>query len=143
MVPRALTQKARPQVESSQQPESASFSWFTAASVLALLGLAAVIAIMSLGSRSDESEALAAPPPAFEDPDVPVEVRVRAALEEGELYVNGRSYGPLAVDEAVLLRLTPGAYHFEARELDGTMVGKDVVVEPGAATEVVLIPPTD
>jgi hypothetical protein len=112
--------------------------------VLVVLGLAAVIAIVSADRRDARNAVVdAPPPPAFEDPEVPVEVKVRAALEEGELYVNGRSYGPLAVDEAVLLRLTPGAYHFEARELDGTMVGKDVLVEPGSATEVVLIPPTD
>ncbi len=70
-------------------------------------------------------------------------MKVRAAIDEGELYVNGRSYGPLRVDEAVLLRLPPGPYHFEARELDGTQVGKDVVVEPGLPTEVELIPPAD
>ena len=144
MVPRALAPKASPEAEPVEHAEPPSFSWSTAASVLALLGLAAVIAIVSVGRRSSDVDALAAPPPpAFEDPDVPVEVKVRAALEEGELYVNGRSYGPLAVDEAVLLRLTPGAYHFEAREVDGTMIGKDVLVEPGAATEVVLVPPTD
>mgnify|MGYP001825650385 CR=1 FL=1 len=142
MVPRALTNPA--DAERDEPSQAAAFSWSSAASVLVLLGLAAVIAIVSLDRRSSDDEALAAPPPpAFEDPNVPVEVKVRAALEEGELYVNGRSYGPLAVDEAVLLRLTPGAYHFEARELDGTMVGKDVLVEPGAATEVVLIPSTD
>ena len=143
MVPRALAQ-SRPHAEQVERLEPASFSWSTAASVIALLSLAAIIAIISLDRQSADTEALAAPPPpAFEDPDVPVEVKVRAALEKGELYVNGRSYGPLAVDEAVLLRLTPGAYHFEARELDGTRVGKDVVVEPGAATEVVLIPTSD
>jgi hypothetical protein len=144
MVPRALVQKSHQEAEPEFHAQAPSFSWSTAASVLALLGLAAVITVVSMGRRSADSDALAAPPPpAFEDPQVPVEVKVRAALEEGELYVNGQSYGPLAMDEAVLLRLTPGAYHFEARELDGTMVGKDVLVEPGAATEVVLVPPTD
>ena len=68
---------------------------------------------------------------------------MRAALDSGELFVNGRSYGPLRVDEAILLRLTPGAYHFEARETDGTQVGKDVVIEPGKSRDVTLIPPTD
>lgn len=144
MVPRALTQQSRPQPEPVERAEPPSFSWSSAASVLVLLGLAAVIAIVNAGRRDARDAALdAPPPPAFEDPEVPVEVKVRAALEDGELYVNGRSYGPLAVDEAVLLRLTPGAYHFEARELDGTMVGKDVLVEPGSATEVILIPPSD
>ena len=77
------------------------------------------------------------------DTQVPVEVKVRAALESGELYVNGRSYGPLRLDEAILLRLLPGSYHFEAREFDGTQVGKDVLVEAGLPTEVVLVPRTD
>ena len=83
------------------------------------------------------------PPPAYAEAEIPVEVKVRAALDSGELYVNGRSYGPLRLDEAILLRLLPGSYHFEAREVDGTQVGKDVLVEPGLPTEVVLIPPTD
>jgi hypothetical protein len=74
---------------------------------------------------------------------VPVEVRVRAALDEGELFVNGQSYGPFRVDEAILLRLIPGSYHFEAREADGTQLGKDVLVEPGVLTDVVLASPTD
>ena len=85
----------------------------------------------------------APPPPAYADAQIPVEVTVRAALDDGELYVNGRSYGPLRLDEAILLRLIPGAYHFEARESDGTQVGKDVLVESGRPTEVVLIPPID
>ncbi len=83
------------------------------------------------------------PPPAYATAELPVEVKVRASLDEGELFVNGRSYGPLLVDKAVLLRLAPGAYYIEARESDGTQVGKDVLVEPGLPTEVVLIPPTD
>ena len=121
-----------------------SFSWSTAASVLALLGLAAVITIASVGRRSTPSFGAAAPPPpAYADTQVPVEVKVRASLESGELYVNGRSYGPLGLDEAILLRLLPGSYHFEAREFDGTHVGKDVLVEAGLPTEVVLIPRTN
>jgi len=121
-----------------------SFSWSTAASVLALLGLAAVITIASVGRRSTPSFGAAAPPPpAYADTQVPVEVKVRASLESGELYVNGRSYGPLGLDEAILLRLLPGSYHFEAREFDGTQVGKDVLVEAGLPTEVVLIPRTN
>jgi hypothetical protein len=87
--------------------------------------------------------ATAPPPPAYADAQSPVEVKVRAALDSGELYVNGRSYGPLLLDQAILLRLPPGSYHFEAREVDGTRVGKDLVVEPGTPREVVLIPSTD
>ena len=123
--------------------DSSSVSWATAASVLALLALAAVITIVSLGRRATSTAAAPPPPPVYADAQVPVEVKVRASLEEGELYVNGRSYGPLKVDEAILLRLLPGAYHFEARELDGTQLGKDVTVEPGTPREVILIPPSD
>jgi hypothetical protein len=109
--------------------------------VLVLLGLAAVIAIASSGRR-DASPTGAPPPPAYTDAELPIEVKVRAALESGELFVNGRSYGPLREDEAILLRLLPGAYHIEAREPDGTEVGKDVLVEEGLP-EVVLIPQSD
>lgn len=144
MVPRAAPQRARFDAESTPADPQSSFSWSTAASVLALLGIAAVITIASVGRRASSPEtALAPPPPEYADAEVPVEVRVRAALDQGELYVNGRSYGPLAVDEAILLQLVPGAYHIEARESDGTQVGKDVLVEPGLPTEVVLVPPTD
>lgn len=145
MVPQAMpAQRAKARERSEQAQEPASFSWSTAASVVLLLGLAALITVIGAGRRAAPTAATAAPPPpAYADAQIPVEVEVRAALEEGELYVNGRSYGPLSLDEAILLRLTPGAYHIEARETDGTQVGKDVVVEPGRPTEVVLIPPTD
>ncbi len=139
MVPRATPLRKRPGL--TDQGEPAPVRWSTAASVLALLGLAAVIAIASAG-RPDASLTAAPPPPAYADAELPVEVKVRAALSSGELFVNGRSYGPLREDEAILLRLLPGAYHIEAREPDGTQVGKDVLVEPGLP-EVVLIPPTD
>jgi hypothetical protein len=144
MVPRAMPAR-RPAVRElmSDPPGPVSFSWSTAASVLALLGLAAVITIVSVGRSSDPGASPTPPPPAYAEAEIPVEVKVRAALEGGELYVNGRSYGPLRLDEAILLRLLPGSYHFEAREADGTQVGKDVLVEPGLPTEVELIPPAD
>jgi protein phosphatase len=145
MVPRAM-QGQRPAIRdgASDPPSGGSFSWSTAASVLALLGLAAVITIVSAGRRANPATgATAPPPPAYADAQIPVEVKVRAAVDTGELYVNGRSYGPLRLDQAILLRLLPGSYHFEAREVDGTQVGKDVLVEPGVPTEVVLIPATD
>ena len=144
VVPRVTPQRRHFDADTARAAQQPSFSWLTAASVLALLGLAAVITIGSMGRRASSTEtALGPPPPAYVDVEVPVEVRVRAALDQGELYVNGRSYGPLAVDEAILLRLVPGAYHIEARESDGTQVGKDVLVEPGLPTEVVLVPPND
>jgi protein phosphatase len=145
IVPHVTSRQPGPDRESiSEQRGPVSFSWTTAASVLLLLGLAAVITIVSAGRRATTTNAPPpAPPPAFADAQVPVEVKVRAALESGELFVNGRSYGPLQLDEAILLRLAPGAYHIEAREVDGTQVAKDVLVEPGLPTEVVLIPPMD
>jgi hypothetical protein len=145
IVPRAESKKrSAKRGEAAYSPSDApSVSWATAASVLALLALAAVITIVSVGRRSTSTAAAPPPPPVYADAQIPVEVKVRAALDEGELYVNGRSYGPLQVDEAVLLRLLPGAYHFEAREVDGTQIGKDVTVEPGTPREVILIPPSD
>jgi protein phosphatase len=144
VVPRAMPAR-RPAVRElmSDPPGPVSFSWSTAASVLALLGLAAVITIVSVGRSNDPGGSPTPPLPAYAEAEIPVEVKVRAALEGGELYVNGRSYGPLRLDEAILLRLLPGSYHFEAREADGTQVGKDVLVEPGLPTEVELIPPAD
>jgi len=146
VVPRALSAR-RPAAGEPRAEEgsgSVSFSWSTAAAALALLGLAAVIAIVSAGRRTAPTGAQAEPPPpAYADAQVPVPVKVRAAVDNGELYVNGQSYGPLRLDEAVLLRLPPGSYHFEAREVDGTQVGKDVLVESGSPTVVELIPPTD
>ncbi len=142
MVPRAATAK-RPSLREllSDPPGDGTFSWSTAVAVLGLLALAAIVAIVSTGRRNETRAE--PPPPAFANAEVPVEVRVRAALDGGELYVNGQSYGPLRLDQAILLRLPPGAYHFEAREDDGTQVGKDVLVEPGQPAEVLLIPSTD
>lgn len=147
MVPRALSAQ-RPAVQGvdSDLSDSTPVSWSTAASVLALLGLAAVITIVSSGRRGTPTAVATAPPaPAYVDAEsqIPVEVSVRASLDTGQLFVNGQNYGPLRVDRPILLRLLPGAYHFEAREVDGTQVGKDVLVEPGVPTEVVLIPPSD
>ena len=142
MVPSAMT---APRPRRVSQPEvPSSFSWPTAASVLVLFGLAAAITIIGAGRPSSETIAeTPPPPPAYADAQTPVEVRVRSSVEQGELYVNGRSYGPLRFDEAVLLRLLPGSYRIEAREVDGTRVGEDVLVEPGQPTEVQLTPPTD
>ncbi len=144
MVPRAVAGK-RPSLRRflSEPPGEVSFSWSTVTTVLALLGLAAVIAIVNAGRRDTTAAGASPPPPQFANAEIPVEVKVRAALDRGELYVNGQSYGPLRMDRAILLRLAPGSYHFEARELDGTQVGKDVLVEPGQPREVVLIPSAD
>jgi len=109
-----------------------------------LLGLAAAITIIGAGKPSSGTIAEPPPPPPiYADAETPVEVRVRSSVQEGELYVNGRSYGPLRFDQAVLLRLLPGSYRIEAREVDGTQVGQDVLVEPGQPSEVQLTPPTD
>jgi protein phosphatase len=145
MVPRPTPTQSVPGSEPiSEQPARVSYSWATAASALVLLGLAAVIAIVSAGRPATTTTAAPpAPPPAFADAEIPVEVRVRAALDSGELFVNGRSYGPLRLDEVILLRLPPGAYRIEAREIDGTRVAKDVLVEPGLPTEIELIPRAD
>ncbi len=141
MVPRAMT-APRPGRASHPEPAS-SFSWPTAAAVLVLLGLAAAITIVGAGRTGSETIAELPPPPAYADAQTPVEVRVRSSVEEAELYVNGRSYGPLRFDEAVLLRLLPGSYRIEAREVDGTQVGEDVLIEPGQPAEVQLTPPSD
>jgi serine/threonine protein phosphatase PrpC len=141
MVPRAMT---APRPGRISQPEvPTSFSWPTAASVLGLLGLAAAVTIIGTGRSSETIAAPPPPPPAYADAQTPVEVRVRSSVEQGELYVNGRSYGPLRFDEIVLLRLLPGSYHIEAREVDGTQLGEEVLVEPGQPIEVQLTPSTD
>lgn len=140
VVPRAM---GAPRPERLSQPDDpSSFSWPTAAAVLLLLGLAAAITV-GAGRSKVSSVAERLPPPAYVDMQTPVEVRVRSALEEGELYVNGRSYGPLRGSEAVLLRLLPGSYRIEAREVDGSQVGEDVLVTAGQPTDVRLGLPTD
>ena len=91
MVPRAMT---APRPERLSQPEApTSFSWPAAATVLGLLGLAAAVTIIGAG-RSSEAITAPPPPPAYADAQTPVEVRVRSSIEQGELYVNGRTYGP-------------------------------------------------
>jgi len=132
---RSMVPRPAPRTERvSQGEEPSSFSWPTAAIVLVLFGLAGAIAIIGAGKPRID----APPPPAFADAQTPVEVRVQSSLQDGELYVNGRSYGPVGVDEAVLLRLLPGSYRIEAREVDGTQVAQDILIEPGQPTEVQL-----
>jgi len=145
MVPRAMSVQRPTQRESpSDVSAPVSFSRATAVSVLALLGLAASITIASSGRpASSTGTASAPPPPAYADHQLPVEVRVRVALDSGELFIDGRSYGPLQLDEAVLLRLLPGSYQFEARNAEGTKLNRDVLVEPGKPADVFLVPPTD
>ena len=131
------------QQRASLPDEPSAFSWSTAAVVLLLLGVAAAIVIVGTGKTRSGVTAEAPPPPAYTETQTPVEVTVRSNVQQGELYVNGRSYGPLHVNEPVLLRLLPGAYRIEAREVDGTHVGEDVLIQPGQPTDVVLVPSTD
>lgn len=143
MVPRpGVAPRDAPDAPTEYAPEPGSRSWSTVATVLGLLGLAAVITVVSAGKRATPSTA-APPPPVYADSAIPVEVRIRSVLDSGELFVNGQSYGPMRVDEEVVLRLFPGAYHIEAREVDGAHVAQDVRVQPGSSTEVVLLPPSD
>jgi serine/threonine protein phosphatase PrpC len=142
VVPRpGSSRREQPEARTSDIPEPPSRSWSTAASVLALLGLAAVITIVSAGRRATPTSF--PPPPAYADAQVPVEVEVQAAFDNAELFVNGQTYGPLRSDEPVRLRLLPGAYHIEAREADGTQLAQDVMVRPGVSAKVVLVPSTD
>lgn len=141
MVPSAVTAPRPMRVSQPEVP--ASFSWPTAASVLVLLGLAAAITIIGAGRPSTAIVAEPPPPPAYADAQTPVEVRVSSSVEQGELYVNGRSYGPLQFEEAVLLRLLPGSYRIEALEVDGRRVGEDVLVEPGQPRDIQLTPRAD
>ena len=141
IVPPAMN--APRQQRASLPDEPSAFSWSTAAVVLLLLGVAAAIVIVGTGKTRSGVTAEAPPPPAYTETQTPVEVTVRSNVQQGELYVNGRSYGPLHVNEPVLLRLLPGAYRIEAREVDGTHVGEDVLIQPGQPTDVVLVPSTD
>jgi serine/threonine protein phosphatase PrpC len=145
MVPRAKPAPQSATRESTSDPQAADpFSRSTAAAVLVLLGLAAAIAVVSGGRRETPiATPPPPPPPAYADAEVPVEVKVRTSLDGGELYVNGRSYGPMRLGQAVVLRLLPGSYRFEALETRGTRVGEDVMLEPGSPREVMLLSPSD
>ncbi len=140
MLPRAA--QPTPAAAASAEVSRSSSSWRLAVAALGLLGLAAAITVIAAGDRRralDEN----VPPPAYADSRTPVEVRVHASGEPGELYVNGRSYGPLRLDEAVLLRLLPGSYRLEARESGGIQFSKDIVIEPGRPAEVTLVRAAD
>jgi len=145
MVPRAKPEPPSATRDGRSDPQAAvPFSRSTAAAVLVLLGLAAAIAVVSGGRRETPiATPSPPPPPAYADADVPVEVKVRTSLDGGELYVNGRSYGPMRLGQAVVLRLLPGSYRFEALETGGTRVGEDVLLEPGLPREVMLLSPSD
>ena len=114
-------------------------SWLSATAVLFAFGIAAVIAI-SASSKPPIPSAFAAPslPSAYPDSVAPVAVSVRSSLEQSDLYVNGRNYGPLRSGESVLLELVPGAYQIEARKGDGTSVAQVVLVQPDSPEAVTL-----
>jgi hypothetical protein len=115
----------------------------SAVAVALLFGLLAFLVVTALDQAPSSPLTIAVeqpPPPVYVGGDAPVEVRVSSSIEDGHLFVNGRSYGPIPSGEPVLLELIPGAYQFEARKGEAAPVAAVVLVEPGPPRDVLLTP---
>ncbi|HEY8428160.1 MAG TPA: hypothetical protein VIL20_07290, partial [Sandaracinaceae bacterium] len=93
-----------------------------------------------------ETPIVPAPEPPLAVPDEPVQpavetgtVRIRTDVEDGTLWVNGESRGPLV--DGMVVELPPGAHRFEARSGDATVAEGTVQVTAGAEASVSLEQP--
>ena len=112
---------------------ASSFPWGI---VIALL-VAVAIVVGLVMSSSDEPTAQPPRPRPEPEPE-PVEVCVRSDVPEGELFVDGQSYGALREGAAFCVELLPGAYRFEARTGDSVAARATLTVRDGVPADVEL-----
>ena len=108
-------------LESSRTPLVA----FIVALIVVLLG-ALVLGVFSEDEKMPvrRSEAPSAPPP-------PVDVHVTSDVVGGEHFIDGKPAGELSPGQITILELPPGAYRFDARVEDTTVVSSVVTVHAG------------
>ncbi|MCB9621957.1 MAG: serine/threonine-protein phosphatase [Sandaracinus sp.] len=106
--------------------------------VIALLVVAAIVIGLVVSGGGEEPTAQ--PPPRPEPPaePEPVEVCVRSDVPEGELFVDGQSYGPMREGVSLCVELLPGAYRFEARTGDSVAARATATVREGVPADVEL-----
>ncbi|MCU0673161.1 MAG: protein phosphatase 2C domain-containing protein [Myxococcota bacterium] len=104
--------------------------------VIALLVVAAIV-IGLVVSGGDEPTAHPPRPRPEPEPE-PVEVCVRSDVPDGELFVDGQSYGALREGAAFCVELLPGAYRFEARAGGSVAARATLTVRDGVPADVEL-----
>jgi len=104
--------------------------------VIALLVVAAIV-IGLVVSSGDEPTAQPPRPRPEPEPE-PVEVCVRSDVPDGELFVDGQSYGALREGAAFCVELLPGAYRFEARAGGSVAARATLTVREGVPADVEL-----
>lgn len=104
--------------------------------VIALLVVAAIV-IGLVVSGGDEPTAQPPRPRPEPEPE-PVEVCVRSDVPDGELFVDGQSYGALREGAAFCVELLPGAYRFEARAGGSVAARATLTVREGVPADVEL-----
>ncbi|MCB9601376.1 MAG: serine/threonine-protein phosphatase [Sandaracinus sp.] len=106
--------------------------------VIALLVIAAIVIGLVVSGGGEEPTAQ--PPPRPEPPaePEPVEVCVRSDVPEGELFVDGQSYGPMREGVSLCVELLPGAYRFEARTGESVAARATATVREGVPADVEL-----
>jgi serine/threonine protein phosphatase PrpC len=104
--------------------------------VIALLVVAAIVIGLVVSSGNEPT---AQPPRPRPEPEPePVEVCVRSDVPEGELFVDGQSYGALREGAAFCVELLPGAYRFEARAGGSVAARATLTVREGVPADVEL-----
>ncbi len=142
-------------------PQGGSKTWLIAIALLLVIGLVAgaYVVFTQMGSTTDTGhvEPSTPPPPpepqgdvqppVVEPPPEPVQpaepargtVRVSTDVEDGTLFVNGESRGPLS--DGMTLELAPGVYTVEARSGDAQVATQSVTVTEGGEAAVTLNEP--
>src|SRR5690606_10786076 len=70
-----------------------------------------------------------------------VEVHVRTAVDDAQLFVDGEDLGPITPDEDVILEVVPGRYEIELRVGADVVMTKSVEVRAGEPADVFLSAP--
>jgi protein phosphatase len=134
----------RPEPDSGGSP----LVWIGATVLIILVLVAIAWAISGSGGSEETPPPRRAPvgraAPAAPAPEAPAEregtLRIATDVEGGELWINGERRG--ALSNAMEMRLSPGAYHLEARNGETRIAEATVTVASGGAAEARLTMPT-
>ncbi len=124
-------------------PSSKSPSRSLTGVLLAVLALALIVGAVVMAMRPspkpelDTQEVVAEPEENASPEAQPVEVRVETDIN-GELYVDGQSYGVLEDGREMYLELLPGAYRIEARQDETVVASALLSVRPDVPATVSL-----
>ncbi len=117
--------------------EESGFPWWLVAVVLIAFAAAGAIA-MTISKKPPEPIATTLAPEPTEDQ--PVEVSITTDID-GELFVDGESYGEIAQGQDIVVELAPGVYRLAAHALGNEVVAESITVVAGTPADVELMMP--